>query len=96
MDVLVTYDIATDKKSDAKRLKRVSDLCAEYGQRVQYSVFECRVTPAALAKLRADLEDTIDWSRDSISLYRFRSSIQEAKTTLGVNLDHHTGNPWIL
>ena len=57
MDVLVTYDIATDKKSDARRLKKVADLCAEYGTRVQYSVFECRVTPASLAKLRAALED---------------------------------------
>ena len=92
----MTYDIATDKKSDAKRLRRVADLCAEYGERVQYSVFECRLTPASLAKLSADLEDTIDWNRDSISLYRFRGSIQDAKTILGVDLDHHTGNPWIL
>lgn len=96
MDVLVTYDIATDKKSDAKRLKRISDLCSAYGERVQYSVFECRLTPATLAKLRADLEDTIDWNRDSISLYRFRGSIEEAKTTLGVEPHHQAGNPWIL
>ncbi len=96
MDVLVTYDIATDKKSDARRLKKVADLCSEYGTRVQYSVFECRVTPASLAKLRADLEDTIDWNRDTITLYRFRGSINDAKTTLGVELDHQTGNPWIL
>ncbi len=92
----MTYDIATEKKSDAKRLRRVADLCAEYGVRVQYSVFECRLTPATLAKLRADLEDTIDWNRDSITLYRFRGSINDARTTLGVDLDHQTGNPWIL
>ena len=92
----MTYDIATEKKSDAKRLRRIADLCAEYGVRVQYSVFECRLTPATLAKLRADLEDTIDWNRDSITLYRFQGSINDAKTTLGVALDHQTGNPWIL
>ena len=34
------------------------------------------MTPAASAKLRADLEDTIDWKRDSITLYRFRRSYQ--------------------
>ncbi|MFW6359187.1 MAG: CRISPR-associated endonuclease Cas2, partial [Chroococcales cyanobacterium] len=33
---LVTYDIPCDK-----RRKKVADLLEGYGQRVQYSVFEC-------------------------------------------------------
>ena len=38
---VVVYDIPNDK-----RRKKVSDLLEGYGQRVQYSVFECTLTQA--------------------------------------------------
>ena len=42
MDVLVTYDIAeTDTRKGATRLRRVAQVCEKYGERVQFSVFEC-------------------------------------------------------
>ena len=46
MDILVTYDIADTEGGGASRLKRIAEVCGKYGQRVQLSVFECRLSPA--------------------------------------------------
>ena len=46
MLVLVTYDVRTENKAGQKRLRDVAKICENYGQRVQYSVFECLVAPA--------------------------------------------------
>ncbi len=46
MFVLVSYDVSTTDKSGQKRLRKVARLCQNYGQRVQFSVFECIVDPA--------------------------------------------------
>lgn len=61
---LITYDIACDK-----RRKKVSDLLEGYGQRVQYSVFECILTAAQYAELRQRLRPRMKESEDSIRLY---------------------------
>ena len=41
MLVLVSYDVATVEPEGQRRLHRVAKICRNYGQRVQYSVFEC-------------------------------------------------------
>ena len=46
MFVLVTYDVDTHNSDGARRLRHVARVCKDYGQRVQYSVFECLVDPA--------------------------------------------------
>ena len=46
MLVLVSYDVSTVDKKGPRRLRRVAKVCQNYGQRVQYSVFECIVDPA--------------------------------------------------
>lgn len=60
MFVLVSYDVATSTEGGQGRLRRVARACLDYGQRVQYSVFECIVDPAQWAMLRQRLIDTID------------------------------------
>ena len=60
MLMLVTYDVATGDSAGRRRLRRVSRLCQDSGQRVQYSVFECEVDPSQWAILRARLVDQID------------------------------------
>jgi CRISPR-associated protein Cas2 len=52
-----------------RRLRRVAKVCKNYGQRVQYSVFECIVDPAQWAVLRQNLIDEIDESNDSLRFY---------------------------
>lgn len=69
MYVLVTYDVAGNDTDAARRLRRVAKLCCEYGQRVQYSVFECLIEPAQYERLKADLKEVINMSQDSIRFY---------------------------
>ena len=69
MFVLVSYDVATSSNGGQRRLRRVSKACLDYGQRVQYSVFECIVDPAQWAVLRQRLIDEIDEKADSLRFY---------------------------
>jgi len=69
MLVLVTYDVNTETAAGRKRLRRVAKVCERFGQRVQKSVFECRVGQRELVRLRAALIDEINASRDSLRLY---------------------------
>ena len=96
MDVLVTYDIADTEGEGASRLKRVADICEKYGQRVQLSVFECRLSPVRLARLIGDVQDVIDRQRDSVIVYRFPGRIQDATLRFGRGQCHQLGKPWIL
>jgi len=69
MFVLVSYDVSTIDPSGPRRLNRVAKACKDYGQRVQYSVFECLVDPAKWAVLRQRLIDEIDQEVDSLRFY---------------------------
>ena len=67
--VLVTYDVKTEHAAGQKRLRRVAKVCTNYGQRVQYSVFECLVDPAQWVVFRQALIETIDIKEDSLRFY---------------------------
>ena len=69
MLVLVTYDVKTETAAGRKRLRRIAQACQDFGQRVQYSVFECIVDPAQWAVLRQRLIDEIDPKKDSLRFY---------------------------
>ena len=69
MLVLVSYDVATTDPGGPRRLHRVAKVCQNYGQRVQYSVFECIVDPAQWANLRQSLIKEINPSEDSLRFY---------------------------
>ena len=58
---LVCYDI-----SDDKRLRKVFQLMRRYGDHLQYSVFECQLTPTDLVRLRAELADIIHHDEDQV------------------------------
>ena len=68
MLVLVSYDVSIEENGQ-KRLRRVAKACRDYGQRVQYSVFECLVDPTQWTVLRQRLIDEIDQERDSLRFY---------------------------
>lgn len=95
MDVLVVYDIATDKKADAKRLRSVAKVCEGYGVRVQDSVFECRLSEVTKAELWYALSEIIDHDRDAVYLYRFAGSVSSARETLGLPTARNPEDPWI-
>ena len=69
MMVLVSYDISTREEGSARRLHRIARACRDYGQRVQYSVFEIEVAPAQWTALKRRLADLIDPKQDSLRFY---------------------------
>ncbi|MCI5145815.1 MAG: CRISPR-associated endonuclease Cas2 [Candidatus Electrothrix sp. AR3] len=73
MVVLVSYDVKSDRDGP-KRLRRVAKICRDYGQRVQYSIFECIVPPEKWVVMRARLIDEIDVKVDSLRFYFLGSS----------------------
>ncbi|RJP80281.1 MAG: CRISPR-associated endonuclease Cas2 [Desulfobacteraceae bacterium] len=68
MMVLVSYDVSMNDNGQ-KRLRRVAKACKNYGQRVQFSVFECNVDPAQWTMLRQRLIDEITPETDSLRFY---------------------------
>lgn len=70
MDILVTYDVNTETRAGRRRLRQAAIACKDFGQRVQYSVFECRVTEARFETLRERLLKIIDEDEDSLRIYR--------------------------
>ena len=69
MMVLVSYDVSFADANGPRRLRRVAKTCKNFGQRVQYSVFECIVDPAEWTVLRQKLLDEIDMESDSLRFY---------------------------
>ena len=69
MLVLVSYDVEVTSPGGARRLRRIGRACQDYGQRVQFSVFEIEVAPDQWVLLRARLLSEIDAERDSLRFY---------------------------
>ena len=74
MLVLVCYDVNTETKSGRRRLRRVAKLCESTGQRVQKSVFECRVDRMQYEDLERRLLAEINDKEDNLRLYRLAES----------------------
>jgi len=56
---LITYDVR-----DAKRLRHIAKKLEGYGERIQYSVFRCRLDRGALEKLHWELNAIMDAEDD--------------------------------
>jgi len=69
MMMLITYDVNTQDSAGRRRLRRVAKACRDFGQRVQFSVFECEVDPAQWTALRARLIGEINPDTDSLRFY---------------------------
>ena len=52
-----------------RRLRRVAKACTNVGQRVQYSIFACRVTREQFEALEAKLLDIMNLETDCLHLY---------------------------
>jgi CRISPR-associated protein Cas2 len=74
MMVLVTYDVGVTQPGGAGRLRRVAKACRDYGQRVQFSVFEVEVDPAQWTAFKTRLERLIDPAEDSLRYYYLGSN----------------------
>lgn len=83
MMVLVTYDVRTSDAGGARRLRRVAKACRDFGQRVQFSVFEIEVDPAQWTALKARLEAIIDREADSLRYYNLGANWQRRVEHVG-------------
>lgn len=84
MRVVVSYDIVTETPSGKKRLRKIAKLCENYGVRVQFSVFECQITPADWIVLKSKLGSLIDPEQDSIRYYLLGKNWERKIGHLGV------------
>lgn len=75
MLTLVGYDI-----TEPKRLSRVARVCEDYGMRVQYSLFECRLEDSEFEDFWLRLLDEIDEKEDRLVAYKIDA--KSAKQTL--------------
>lgn len=85
MNLLVTYDVNTETKAGRRRLRHVATACKDYGQRVQFSVFECLVDEAQYEALKHRLVKIVDKDQDSLRIYRLRASREEAVECFGID-----------
>ena len=96
MEILVTYDVATDTKAGRRRLRRVATVCLAHGQRVQLSVFECRLSDAQFDGFEAKLTAEIDPAQDSLRIYFLPAEKQKRVRVLGKALAFEVNEPLIL
>lgn len=62
---LVAYDVA-----NARRLRKVSEVCKDYGLRIEYSVFECDLEEQVFQTFWSRLLELIDPEEDRLISYR--------------------------
>lgn len=74
MMVLVSYDVATTSPAGRRRLRKIAKECCNFGQRVQFSVFECLVDPGQWKELRRRLLALYDPGHDSLRFYQLGSN----------------------
>lgn len=96
LDVLVCYDVDTTTKAGERRLRAVGRLCKNYGQRVQYSVFSCRVTRGQYEALEARLVALIDEATDCLHLYTLPGGRESCLSRYGVSRYTDFDQPLIL
>lgn len=76
--VVVSYDV-----SDDARRRRVAKVLAAFGERVQYSVFDCLLTDKRLMELDDRIRKVIDESQDSVRFYKLCSACERRMRVRG-------------
>ncbi len=80
MFVIISYDIPNDKR----RLKVAKTLLDHGGERVQFSVFECHITPRNLERLQERLRKLYNDAEDSVRFYLLCESCRPKASYWGV------------
>jgi len=96
MLVLITYDVKTETKEGQKRLRDVAKVCENYGQRVQYSVFECLVDPDQWVKIKQRLIEKIKTDEDSLRFYFLGKNWKMRVEHVGVKTAYDPEGPLVM
>lgn len=84
MLVVIAYDVSTETAAGRRRLRRVAKLCESTGQRVQKSVFECRVNEMQFEELERRLLAEMEQAEDNLRIYRINESTHISVKEFGV------------
>ena len=79
MFTVISYDIVEDKRR-TKVLKHLRG----YGTHVQYSVFECDLSPKQIRQLQDELRNLIDRNTDSVRVYRLDAAALRRTQIIGI------------
>jgi CRISPR-associated protein Cas2 len=96
MLIVVSYDVSTTDPGGPKRLHKVAKACQNYGQRVQYSVFECILDPAQWALLKHRLIELIDKETDSLRFYYLGSNWRRRIEYVGIKKSLDQEGPMVV
>lgn len=96
MFVLVTYDVETKTAAGRRRLRQIAKVCLNYGQRVQNSVFECKVNGSELVTLKYEILKIYDASNDSIRIYKLGKDYDSSIEHYGTKMSYRIDQPLIL
>lgn len=94
--MLITYDVSTLTAAGQRRLRKVSKVCQNYGQRVQNSVFECIVDATQFTSLKLELTSIIDESQDSLRFYQLGNNYKNKVIHVGIKESIDLEGPLIL
>ena len=92
MYVILVYDINLENKEGQKVLRKVFKTCKKYLVHIQNSVFEGELLESQAIKLKAELDKYIREDKDSVILFKSRSSRWLEKEFLGMIEDDKIDN----
>lgn len=96
MHILVTYDVATETPAGRRRLRKVAQVCLDFGQRVQKSVFECTVNEMQYEEVIRRLVGLINPEEDNLRIYRLLEPKDKYLRTYGVDTAIDFNEPLVL
>jgi CRISPR-associated protein Cas2 len=94
--VLISYDVSTETPAGRRRLRKVAQVCQDFGQRVQKSVFECSVNEEQFEEVVRRLLDIINKTEDSLRVYRLTEPKDKHVQVYGVDGTVDFDEPLIL
>ena len=74
-----SYDIVDNKKRN-----KIANLLKDYGERVQYSVFEANLTKNMLDRMRQEVLEYISHEEDSLRIYTLCEGCQKKVEVYGI------------
>lgn len=80
MFFVISYDIKDDK-----RRTKVCNVLKDFGNHVQYSVFECELKEKDYNKMLSKILPLIDKNSDSLRIYSLCETCKKKITVYGVN-----------
>jgi CRISPR-associated protein Cas2 len=88
---LIAYDIA-----NPRRLRRVCKIMEGYGERLQYSVFISDLSPSELVHARAEVEEAMLMTEDSVVIVDLGEVVDARFLFLGRHRPLPTASPRII